>query len=351
MRYRLALSLVLFVFLAAPAGANPLRIGVTGSPPFTVIRGGEIKGISVEIWEHVARQAHLSYRLGPYPSVARALEAVEQGQIDVAVGSISITANRARQVDFTQPYYMSSTGILARKDQASLWNMIKPFLRTAFFLGVGLLVAVLFLVGNIIWLAERKSNDAFPKTYWQGVGSGMWFAVVTFTTVGYGDLTPKTRTGRIIAGVWMVVAIITASSLTASIATSFTLFKLRASRITSVESLRHEQVSVVKGTTGVDFARKHAAYPVKADNFNDAVKALLDGRAAAMVFDYPVLQYYLSENPNPRLKIIKVRRGVENYGFCTSRHNPLLRTINLALLAVMDRGTVYEVLTDWGIDN
>jgi voltage-gated potassium channel len=59
------------------------------------------------------------------------------------------------------------------------------------------------------------SND-FP-TIWDGI----WWAVVTITTVGYGDLYPRSVDGRIVAMLVMFVGIGFLSVLTATIASSF----------------------------------------------------------------------------------------------------------------------------------
>ena len=44
--------------------------------------------------------------------------------------------------------------------------------------------------------------DVFPT-----VGTGIWWAVVTFCTVGYGDVVPETALGRFVASIVMVFAI------------------------------------------------------------------------------------------------------------------------------------------------
>src|SRR4029079_6524522 len=56
----------------------------------------------------------------------------------------------------------------------------------------------------------------FPSTW-----DGIWWAMVTVTTVGYGDIYPKTIDGRIIAMVVMLFGIGFLSVLTATVASYF----------------------------------------------------------------------------------------------------------------------------------
>jgi voltage-gated potassium channel len=52
------------------------------------------------------------------------------------------------------------------------------------------------------------------------IGRGLWFALQTVTTVGYGDVTPSQRDGRIIAAVLMLTAIGFLAVITASVTAS-----------------------------------------------------------------------------------------------------------------------------------
>jgi voltage-gated potassium channel len=53
------------------------------------------------------------------------------------------------------------------------------------------------------------------------IGSGMWWAVQTVTTVGYGDAVPKTLAGQILAAVVMLLGIGFVTVITASITGAF----------------------------------------------------------------------------------------------------------------------------------
>jgi voltage-gated potassium channel len=77
--------------------------------------------------------------------------------------------------------------------------------------GSSLLIAV--VCGLLMRVVDSKN---FPNT-----GSGLWWAVQTVTTVGYGDRVPTTTGGQILATLVMVVAVGFISVLTAAISAVF----------------------------------------------------------------------------------------------------------------------------------
>lgn len=84
-------------------------------------------------------------------------------------------------------------------------------------LKVAALTAVLTVgLGGII-VASIETTAQEPWTAWDGI----WWAVTTVTTVGYGGLEPHTDSGRIIASVIMLVGIGFVALLTAFIADRF----------------------------------------------------------------------------------------------------------------------------------
>lgn len=65
------------------------------------------------------------------------------------------------------------------------------------------LVLVVTISSTAIYEAER---DAQPDKF-QSMADALWWCVVTLATVGYGDLTPVTAAGRLIASVTMIIGL------------------------------------------------------------------------------------------------------------------------------------------------
>jgi voltage-gated potassium channel len=73
----------------------------------------------------------------------------------------------------------------------------------------GATIVLSFAAGILVrWVDETD----FPT-----VGIAIWWAVVTFTTVGYGDVVPTTTVGRVVGGLVMVFGITFISLITALI--------------------------------------------------------------------------------------------------------------------------------------
>ncbi len=78
-------------------------------------------------------------------------------------------------------------------------------------LGYTLLIAILITVVSGIVISQV--DPAIPS-----IGDGIWFAWVTLTTVGYGDVAPESTAGRLIGGVLIFVGLVFFSLITANIA-------------------------------------------------------------------------------------------------------------------------------------
>jgi polar amino acid transport system substrate-binding protein len=159
------------LFGAASAVAQPaveqssheLVVGTRVAPPFSMKgQDGAWEGISIDLWRHVAERLHLRYRIEERGSVKELVDAVATGQMDVAVAALTVTADRRKVMDFTQPFFETGLGVAVPRSDISAWlPVIRTFLSIRFLQAVLTLLSIALLVGSLIWIFERRDNEHY----------------------------------------------------------------------------------------------------------------------------------------------------------------------------------------------
>jgi voltage-gated potassium channel len=92
-------------------------------------------------------------------------------------------------------------GTLVRRNQSKLLQML-VLSGECLPAAMALIFGFVFLFGAGVYAIEHTVNPAFGS-----VSDGLWWAFVTLTTVGYGDVYPITSAGRIVAVITMLFGI------------------------------------------------------------------------------------------------------------------------------------------------
>lgn len=79
---------------------------------------------------------------------------------------------------------------------------------------------IIAAVTVLITVAGGILERVLDQREYPTIGRGIWFALQTVTTVGYGDVTPEQPNGRVIAGVIMLTGIGFIAVITASVTSS-----------------------------------------------------------------------------------------------------------------------------------
>lgn len=323
---------------------DSLKVGLAGGQPFVFdADSSSPTGISVDIWKELASQSGWNYRIISYPSVSEAIAAVENQDIDLLVGPISVTSERLTRVNFSQPYYQSSLSILSKAEEG-LWSYIAPLFSYKLFIAVAGFLFLLGIVGTLFWVAERKVNpEEFPSKPAKGIGNGMWLAVVTMSTVGYGDLAPKSAFGRILAGTWIVLTIIFATSMIAGIASVLTMWG-NVSNVNVIEDLSGKKVAVVSDSPAEEFVKNYSARTYQMKSLDEGIKMLNDGQVEAIVYDRPQLEYYVGRHEDEGYHLATAEYDRQNYGFVFPQSSELVYDVNLQLLKLAEARKSQEII-------
>ena len=108
------------------------------------------------------------------------------------------------------------------------------------YVGTVLAVVLVILLGGAVGF-DFVETGANPNIH--NFGDGLWWALVTMTTVGYGDIVPITPLGRLIGAVLMITGIGTLGISTAAIAT----YLIRTDRFDALRVRRMEGHVVICG--------------------------------------------------------------------------------------------------------
>ena len=328
---------------ADEASGDTVIVAIKTFRPFVMQDGDTWTGFSIELWEDIANKIGMEFDYLEVESVSDQLNAVENGEADLAIAGISITSVREERIDFSQPYFDAGLQILTpQQSSVGLVDLLMVLLSPTMLQVFSFFLASVVVASHIIWLVERKNNPDFPKPYIQGIGEALWWSVVTVTTVGYGDKSPKGLIGRVFGVIWMLMGLFLIANFTAGVTSAITLQELRGS-INSLADLQGRRVGTVDGSTSVDFLHNANLTSYTFDTIDDAYTAIDTGQLDAIVYDAPVLLYYATNVGAGRVQVVGETFNVERYGIAFPQGSDLLETVNLALLDEVESGQ-YKIL-------
>ena len=86
-----------------------------------------------------------------------------------------------------------------------------------FFLVLGIVI-----FASLVYYAERIQTN--PHNDFNSIPLGLWWALVTMTTVGYGDMTPKTYIGMFVGALCALAGVLTIALPVPVIVSNFTMY-------------------------------------------------------------------------------------------------------------------------------
>jgi len=357
--------LLYFLVLLAITGANKLALAqptdankqilvlVKQISPFVIMEHGKLSGFSIDLWSELADRADFKTTYQRVGSLVELLDGIENDSADAAIAAVTITRRREAKMDFSHSYFHSGLQVLVRSAEAGIatqvWETVVSILTSRTFItAVGFLLAILVISAHIIWLVERRSNEQFAKNYWPGVWDSFWWALVTVTTVGYGDKTPQTHRGRAFAIIWIVAGYIGFAWFTAIVTSTVTVSRLTGS-INGPNSLAGHRVGTVRRSTSAQWLSENIPgarillYNVVDEAYDDLIK----GEIEAVVYDAPSVLYFSSHKGKSLTHPAGPVFHKEEYGIAIPEGSPLREKINQALLALFEDGTYIQLYQKW----
>lgn len=319
----------------AASVSQPITVGVKISPPFVEHNDKGYSGLAIDAWKKAAAEHGWTYQFKQY-DLKGLLDAVASDQVDVGLGAITATAERERRMDFSHTLLSSGLGIAVVAGESGGWlALVRAFVSPTFLGVVITLLILLLIVGTLTWLFERRANaEQFGGPAHRGIGSGLWWAAVTMTTVGYGDKAPVTPGGRIIGLIWMFAGLIAVASFTAAITSALTVGQL-SGRVRGASDLPHVKVVSIVNTTSASWLQRHHIKFRSVDSPKQALALLEAGKADAVVYDAPLLAYLIGKDDSGKLKLLPQTLARQDYVIIMPPQSPLRKPLNESVLKLL----------------
>ncbi|GAA5217259.1 transporter substrate-binding domain-containing protein [Corallincola platygyrae] len=328
---------------ADEASDDTIVVGTRHTPPFAIKGNGDWSGITIDLVKQIATEQGLKIRFVEM-GLDEMLDKTAAAEIDMAAAALTVTAERELLMDFTHPYLTSGLGIaVAKRDEITGFSTLQRIFSGPFLKAAGALLVLLTIVGVLIWLAERRRNEQFCEAPVRGIGAGLWWSAVTMTTVGYGDKAPVTLRGRVLGLIWMFASIIVISGFTAAIATSLTVGQLEQS-ISSIEDLYGEKVVTVRDSTSAHYLTERLIKHIDVDNVEQGLKMVSEGKAKAVVYDMPILQYQIKADYSEQLRVLPSVVVRQDYGIALPTKRGRREMLNQQILSLIDTPQWQQIL-------
>lgn len=332
-------SLAMLVFgccgmLQAQGVAAPnkeLVVATKEAPPFAMKQpDGNWNGISIELWRRIADQAHLRFHLVETQNVSDLVDGVANGKFDAGVAAVTVTAARARRVDFTQPFYNTGLGIAVPVNENPWVSIGRALLSFGFFQAVAVLLGFAMAVGFLIWVFERRKTEHFGGGA-RGLGSSFWWSTIAMTQAGAAQNAPATLPGRIVAMGWMIASVIAIAVFTAGITSTLTRRGLEGA-VHGFNDLRSVRVGAVANSPTTDyFAHQQLSFRAFPD-IQSGLSALARGQIDAFVHDKPLLTWMVRNDFPDSVRVVDTSFSSESYAIVLPRSSALRPVLDLAIL-------------------
>lgn len=316
--------------------AEPLLVGVKEAPPFVTInpQTQTPTGFSIDLMETIAKTLDPPRAIQYFitPDLPSHLQQIQSQEVELGIAATTVTSEREILFDFSHAFFQSSLAILS-KHHSSWQGILNVIFSRDILIMLLTVIAYILVCANFIWFFER-GNPLFNDKWLPGMMEGVWWTVVTMSTVGYGDFVPKHTSSRVLS-VFVIFTGISLFGVAIAGLTSETTFSKLDADIQELSDLDRKQVGVISGTIGSQVELPIGAFKNAFGTLGQAIEALEADQIDAIVHDMPILQHY-QNSVDTSFALTDKGFVSQPYGITFPEGSALREPINIALLKVME---------------
>ncbi|WP_246678372.1 MULTISPECIES: transporter substrate-binding domain-containing protein [unclassified Mesorhizobium] len=323
--------------LPPDVSSKDISVGVKAAPPFAFkLQDGTWSGLSIDLWQKMAGRLNLRFHYVEVPGVQDQIDGVVSGKFDVAMAAITVTADREKAVDFTQPFFTTGLGIATPLNSQPSWRPILHALTSFGFLQAVLaLIVISVVVGILIWMFERRHNEDFGGGVAKGLFSSMWWSTIAATQASTGDFGPRTVPGRVLAALWMMGSIIAIAVFTAGVTSVLTVTQMEG-MVQGESDLTTVRVGAVQNSSTASYLDSTHIRHQDFATVQQGLDTLRAGKIDALVHDKPLLGWLVGQNYGASLRVLDATFDQQQYAIALPLGSRLRKPLDVALLQTME---------------
>ena len=358
-RLRAALIAVLLVAgiaglpaLIPQAHAEPraLTVATYDVEPFVITQGAVKYGFTIDILDEIAKRTGWTYTYLDTGDVPGLLNAVRDGRADFAASNISITAEREKVFDFSQPIIAAGLQMIVpasstERVQPGLVEFLKLLFSKTMVVWLLAALALTVLPAHIIWLMERGDPESMvDRAYFPGIFQAFGWGLGMLAAAPFDP--PRQWPIRMVVVLWTFVSIIFVAYYTAILTTNLTVAKI-SSQISAPADLIGKKVCTVANTTSTAALTKLGVDHTGLPQVEDCYRGLEQGQFEAVVYDAPVLDYYVTHSGAGIAALAGPVFKDEDYGIVFPIGSKLKEEADAALLSMQEDGQYELIKKKW----
>ncbi|XP_070564328.1 glutamate receptor ionotropic, NMDA 3A-like isoform X2 [Ptychodera flava] len=282
------------------------------------------------------------------------------GTADIAVSSFSITSERSRVIDFTSPFFHSGFSTLVAKKQLEpqLDSFLAPLDWTVWILVFVTVNIVAIAITVFEWMSPYGLHPGGRNRHYTfGLPSALNIAFSILFSHTVKSKPPKCMTSRFLLNVWGAFSFIFFASYTANLA-AFMAGQTSHLQIDGINDEKLQQHNHLKfatqnGSSCENYISENWSSMAKyMEQFNVngadvAIELLKSGELDAFIYDSPVIEYRMANDPECRLINVGKTFGEEGYGIGLPKGSPLKETLSIFILEYETDGYLEELQQKW----
>lgn len=337
---------VILTFWAALVAAQDITVATVEREPFSFIGAAGPQGFSVDLMNRVAEELGQTVQFEFQGSFAEMLDAVEVSRVDAAIANISVTAERESRMDFSQPMFDSGIQVMVQGGTGAAASVFSALLTREIGIAVLSALALLFGGGMLMWVFERQAQPYFDRPLKDASFPAFWWALNLVVNGGFEERMPQSRAGRFFATALVISSLFIVSIFVAQITAAMTINAI-SENVQDLRDLDGRKVGTIEGSTSSAFLNQrgisHVGYPDTEVLFEQFDAKRID----AVVFDSPILAFYVAERSDGDARLLDRVYRPENYGIAFPTDSALREQVDRVLLGLREQGVFDELTLKW----